>query len=193
MLPTALDQVSVTVDNKPAFVYFISCTQVNVLAPLDSFTGQSQVQLKNKAGASNTFLATEQSVSPALILAGATHYIVAQHADGSLVGPAALSQHGYTFTPAHVGETVVLYGFGFGLPTTPLTNGALMQNGSLPSMPTISINGVQAQVRFAGVISPGLYQINVVVPQGAMNGDNSISVSYGGSSIPDGALITVTT
>jgi uncharacterized protein (TIGR03437 family) len=190
-MPTALDQVSVTVNNKPAFVYYVSCNQVNVLTPLDSSAGPVPVQLKNKIGASNTLMVTMQNVSPALILAGGTHYVVAQHANGSLVGPASLSQPGYTFTPAHVGETVVLYGFGFGLPTGPLTNGAVTQTGSLASLPAVSINANPAQVQFAGVISPGLYQLNIVIPAGTMNGDNPIIVSYSGSSIPAGALITV--
>ncbi len=190
-MPMALDGVSVTVNGKPAFVYYISSSQVNVLTPLDSSTGTVQVQLKNSLGASNTVSANEDSVSPALILAGSTEYVVAQHSDYSLVGPTSLDQAGYTFTPAHVGETVLLYGFGFGLPTTPLTDGSQTQSGSLPVLPTVLINGAAAQARFAGVISPGLYQINVVIPSGAANGDNAISVSYDGRSIPSGALITV--
>ena len=68
---------------------------------------------------------------------------------------------------------------------------AYVARGSLPNLPTVLINGATAQVTFAGVISPGLYQINVVIPSGATNGDNSISVSYGGGSIPSGVLITV--
>ncbi|MEI9971732.1 MAG: hypothetical protein WDO73_06570 [Ignavibacteriota bacterium] len=35
-LPTQLDQVSVTIDGKAAYVYFISPTQINVLAPADT-------------------------------------------------------------------------------------------------------------------------------------------------------------
>jgi uncharacterized protein (TIGR03437 family) len=190
-MPTQLDGVSVTVNGKPAFVYFVSGSQVNVLTPLDSTTGPVQVQLKNNLGTSNTTSVSEVTDSPALILAGSTEYVVAQHSDYSLVGPAALDQPGYTFTPAHVGETVLLYGFGFGLPTAQLSNGLETQSGDLPTLPSILINGAVAQVKFAGLISPGLYQINVIIPSGATNGDNSISVSYGGFSIPSGALITV--
>jgi uncharacterized protein (TIGR03437 family) len=39
-MPTQLAGVSVMVSGKPAFVYFISKSQVNVLTPLDSATGQ---------------------------------------------------------------------------------------------------------------------------------------------------------
>jgi sugar lactone lactonase YvrE len=43
-MPTQLDGVSVTVNGKKAFVYFISGTQVNILTPPDAITGQVQVQ-----------------------------------------------------------------------------------------------------------------------------------------------------
>src|SRR3989442_4223779 len=38
-LPTALDGVSVTINNKPAYVYYISPTQINVQAPSDDSVG----------------------------------------------------------------------------------------------------------------------------------------------------------
>jgi hypothetical protein len=38
-LPTALDGVSVTLDGKPAFVYYISPTQINVQASSDATLG----------------------------------------------------------------------------------------------------------------------------------------------------------
>ena len=38
-LPTSLDGVSVTVNGKNAYVYYISPTQVNILTPPDAMTG----------------------------------------------------------------------------------------------------------------------------------------------------------
>jgi len=46
-------------------------------------------------------------------------------------------------------------------------------------------------VQFAGLISPGLYQFNVVVPASTAVGDNSVIASYGGTTTPAGTLITV--
>jgi uncharacterized protein (TIGR03437 family) len=51
--------------------------------------------------------------------------------------------------------------------------------------------GTQATVSFAGVISPGLYQFNVVIPPNAQNGDDTMTCSYGGFSTPNGDLIAV--
>ena len=42
-----------------------------------------------------------------------------------------------------------------------------MQSGALAPLPTIQIGGMPATVQFAGLVSPGLYQFNVVVPDGA--------------------------
>jgi uncharacterized protein (TIGR03437 family) len=39
--------------------------------------------------------------------------------------------------------------------------------------------------------SPGLYQLNIVIPAGTPNGNQSISCTYGGSATPAGDLIAV--
>jgi len=46
-------------------------------------------------------------------------------------------------------------------------------------------------VQYAGLISPGLYQINVVVPSAAANGDNQVIATYAGASSPTGAMVPV--
>jgi uncharacterized protein (TIGR03437 family) len=98
---------------------------------------------------------------------------------------------GYQFTPVAPGETVIFYAVGFGLPSTALVNGSITQSGALPTLPVIMIGGTQATVASASVISPGLYQFNVVIPLTAANGDNTVTCTYGGLSTPTGDLITV--
>jgi uncharacterized protein (TIGR03437 family) len=88
-------------------------------------------------------------------------------------------------------ETVVLYSVGFGLPTLTLIDGSATQSGALPTLPVIQIGGAAAAVQFAGIISPGLYQFNVIVPATAANGDNPLTVSYGGLATPAGSVIAV--
>ncbi len=190
-MPAQLDNVSVKVNNKPGYIYYVSPTQVNVLTPLDSTTGSVQVQLTNGANTSDPFTVNLKAVAPAFLPVGATKYIVAQHLDYSLVGPASMSVPGYTFTPAHPGETIILWADGFGLPVTTLTDGSATQSGSLPNPPVMTIGGAPATVGFAGVVAPGLYQFNVTVPSTATNGDNAVTASYGGFTAPAGALITV--
>jgi len=47
---------------------------------------------------------------------------------------------------------------GFGLPVSTLTAGSAVQTGPLPTLPQVTIGGTAADVQWAGLISPGLYQ-----------------------------------
>jgi len=191
-MPTELNGVSVTVNGNPAYVYFISPAQVNVLTPLDSTTGPVAVEVNNGGAASAAFTANLQAVSPGFLRFNDGIHIAARHADYSLLGPASLSVPGYTFTPAVPGEIILLYGDGFGLPVSTLTPGSAVQTGPLPTpWPQVTIGGTTATVRYAGLSSPGLYQINVVVPANAANGDNQVIATYAGASSPTGAMIPV--
>ena len=199
-MPTQLNGVSVMVNQKPAYMYFFcsavtssACAsdQVNVLTPLDSTVGPVQIVVTSSGTSSSPFTVNMQPAAPSFPLIGATNYIVATHADNSLVGPASLSVPGYPFSPARPGETIVIYGFGFGLPNSALTNGSSSQSGALPTRPTFVFGGIQASVIFAGVISPGLYQFNVVIPSTAASGDNLVTCTYNGQPSPVGDLIAI--
>jgi uncharacterized protein (TIGR03437 family) len=190
-MPTQVGNVSVTVNGNPAFIYYVSATQINVLTPLDNTLGPVQIVVTTATGVSLAYTATLRAVAPSFLLLGSTSYDAATHTSGSLLGPASLSAPGHSFTPAQKGETIVLYSTGFGLPTTALVNGSASQSGVLPSLPAVEIGGVAATVGFAGVISPGLYQLNVVVPSSVGSGDNQLSVSYGGFTSPLGVLLAV--
>jgi uncharacterized protein (TIGR03437 family) len=164
-MPTSLGGVSVKIGGKPAYVYFVSPNQVNVLAGLDSTTGIVNVEVTNGSVTSDPFPVTKASASPSFFYSGTTSYIAALHADYSLLGPASMSVPGYTFTPARSGETILLYGGGFGAAIGgTLLEGASTQSGVLPNFPAVTIGGKSASVTFSGVVAPGLYQFNVVVP-----------------------------
>jgi uncharacterized protein (TIGR03437 family) len=188
-MPTQLANVSVTVNGKPAFIYYVSPTQINALTPLDDSLGPVQVVVTNGAVSSAPATMNQRVAAPSLFLVGATNYVLATHVDYSLVGPQAISAPGYPFTPAKVGETIVLYITGLGLPSAPLVNGSATQYGAMPALPVVQFGTAQATVSYAYVVGPGTYQVGVVVPAGAANGDNPLSVSYGGATTPLGALI----
>src|ERR1035437_3031536 len=186
-MPAQLNGVSVTVNGKPAFIWFVSVGQVNALSPLDSTTGDVSVVVTNGAVASAPFTVKLRSASPSFLRIGATSYITATHADvnASLLGPASMSVPGYTFTPAKPGEIIVMYAVGFGLPGATLLNGSSSPFGTLTPLPVMQIGGAAANVQFAGINGfPGLYQFNVVVPPGTPDGDAQVSVSYAGAVTP---------
>ena len=188
-MPTALDGVSLTVNGKPAFIYYISQTQVNALTPLDSTTGLVQVQLKTNIGTSQYVSVQMQAYAPGFYQFLPAQYVAAVHLDKSLIGP--LTLYPGATTPAHPNETIVLFGNGFGQTAPAIVNGSEAQSGTLPVTPAIKIGGIAANVQFAGVVEPGLYQFNVVVPGNVPAGDNSIVATFNGVSTQAGALISI--
>ncbi len=196
-LPTQIGTISVTVNNNPAFIYFYcsaatdsacSTDQINILTPLDNTTGTVQVVVTNGSTVSSPFAVTMNKVAPAFLLFPGG-YIAARHLDFSLLGATTL--YPGSSTPAAPGETVLLYGSGFGLPTNALNNGSVSQSGSLPALPSCRVGANPAAVVGAALAGPGLYQINLTVPQNTPNGDNAVVCTYGGASTPSGDLITV--
>ncbi len=188
-MPVKLDGVTVTVNGKPAYVYFISPTQVNILTPPDAISGSVAVQVTNNGVASAAFTVVTQTASPSFFVFNGGPYIAATHADGSYIGPTTLYP-GLT-TPAQPGETIVLYANGFGQTSTPVVSGSQTQSGTLTPLPTITIGGVPATVVFAGLVAPGEFQFNMVVPASLGNGDQAVTATYSGLNTQAGTLITV--
>lgn len=188
-LPSQLDGVSVTVNGKAAYVYYISPTQVNVLTPPDALSGSVPVQVSVNGVAGNAFSAQAQTASPSLFLFDASPYVAATHSNGTLLGPTTLFPG--SSTPAKPGETVVLYANGFGSTTIPVISGSIVQSGALSPLPVIRVGDTAAIVQSAGLVSPGLYQFNVTIPQNTPDGDQPVTATYGGQSTQAGALLTV--
>jgi uncharacterized protein (TIGR03437 family) len=135
-LPTQLDHISVTVNNKAAFVYYISPTQINILTPPNTISGQVPVQVSNNGTVSGIFVAQAQVLSPSFFQFPGG-YVAAVHATGALIGPTA-AYPGST-TPAKPGEVISLFANGFGNTSIPVVSGSLMQSGILSPMPVVKI------------------------------------------------------
>jgi len=100
----------------------------------------------------------------------------------------SFSVPGYAFQP---GETISIYANGFGPTSAPVASGSVTQGGVLSPLPTITIGGKNAVVQYAGLISPGLFQFNIVVPASLAAGDQPIVATYGGASTQPGTLLSV--
>ena len=188
-MPSSLDGVSVTVNGKAAYVYYISWTQINILTPPDAISGTVEVVATNNGAVSNSFAAQTQPLSPSFFVFNGGPYVAAVHGNGTYVGSTSLIP-GLT-SPAKPGEIVTIYANGFGPTSVAVVSGAEMQSGTLAPLPAIQIGGITASVQFAGLVAPGEFQFNVVVPESLGNGDQAIVASYGGASTQAGTLITV--
>jgi len=196
-MPTQIGTVSVTINGKAAYVYYYcsastsACAsdQVNVLAPLDSATGDVQIIVTNGSSPSAPATASMKASVPSFFLFSA-NYVVATHANNGLLGPTTL--YPALSTPAGKNEPIVLYGTGFGLPSTSPALGSSSQGGSLPTLPVCKIGSDNVLVAFAGLIAPGLIQVNLTTPNTAATAsDRSISCTYNGASTPATDVITV--
>ena len=75
-MPIQIGGVSVTVNGKPAFVYYYcsavtsSCAsdQVNALTPIDNTLGQVNIVVTSVAGPSAPFAVNLKSVAPSILL-----------------------------------------------------------------------------------------------------------------------------
>lgn len=187
-LPTSLDGVSVTVNGKSAYVYYISPTQLNILTPPNPTQGTVMVQVTRNASSSTAFPVQAQALSPSFFVFNGGPYVAATHSNGSLIGPASL--YPGSSTPAKPSEVVEIYANGFGTTSTPVVAGAIAQSGTLSPLPVVTVGGIAATVQFAGLVGPGEFQFNVVIPPNAPSGDNAIVATYGGAEAP-AELITV--
>lgn len=196
-MPTELGGVSVTVNGRPGFVSFYcsaatsavcASDQVNVLAPLDDATGPVDVVVTSGGVSSAPFPVTLVPVMPSFLRLGATAYATASHADYSLLAPRNL--YPGISTPAAPGEVAVLWAVGFGLPVPPLTNGSSSQFGVLQETPVCTVAGYPADA-VGYLVAPGLYQLNVTIPEQTPSGDNPVRCTYLGSATVPGTWITV--
>lgn len=90
------------------------------------------------------------------------------------------------------GDVVELFGVGFG-PTNPPVAAGQPFTGAAPTVSpvTVTIGGIQAKVLFSGISAAGLYQINLVIPDGLASGDQPLQASVGGSQTVSGPVVTI--
>ncbi len=198
-LPTDLGNVTVTVDGKLAYLVFVSPSQINFQAPDDTVTGPVNVVVTNALGTA-TSTVTLSAYAPSFMLFDSRYAAAViptpngsgYYANGSydLAGPAG--HFSFNTRPAKPGEVVELYGVGFG-PTNPPIESGIGFGFAAPTVSpvAVTIGGVAATVQFSGLVSPGLYQLNVVVPSGLVSGDQVVQASVGGASTSGATYLTV--
>ena len=190
-LPTQLDGVSVTINGQPAFVEYISDTQINAQAPTNAGMGAASVVVVVNGVSSSPAIVQLLPTSPAFFM-WAGKYAVATRQDYSYIGPATL--YPGTTTPAKPGDVVILWGTGFG-PTSPDVPAGVEVSGApyVSNPPLITIGGLPVQVVGAALApgAVGLYQIAVILPNALPDGDQEVIAQAGGVTSPSSVYITV--
>lgn len=195
--PTVLENVQVSVDNKPAAVAFVSPSQVNVQVPDGIASGPIPVRVRTPGGETAAATITGAARAPGLLapanfVRNGRQYVGALFPDGStFVGPSGLVA-GANFRGARPGERVLIYGVGFGATDPAIPSGQIVAGTS--TVPGLQIRIGDQPVTFEyGGLAPnfvGLYQFNLVVPNLAA-GDYPVVMTVGSISTQSNLFFTV--
>ena len=161
-MPTNLAGVQVYFEGWPAYLYYVSPLQINLLVPASLLPGDFQFWVDRQGTRGPIVTVTLQSAAPALF-----EYpwgtAIATHLDGSLCDDAA---------PAAAGEIISLWATGLGN-TIPKVQDGVLPTGAQPlaqmSEFSVSIGGTAvnpSDILYAGVAPgfAGLYQVNLQLP-----------------------------
>ncbi len=169
--PTSLDGTQVTIGGKAAYVSAISPTLVTALLPADVEAGPQMLTVTTAAGTTEPYTVMVEASQPALYTPPAfqvdgKRYVAALLSDGSYALPAG-SVDGTNSRPARPGETVVLYGAGFGA-VTPMSGVGeiVLQSNTLATPVEVYFGDTQASVLSQGLApgNVGVYKFEVMVP-----------------------------
>jgi len=195
--PTQLGNVVVTIDSRPAYLWYVSPGQINAQVPADSNTGGVTVAVTTPGGTA-TQTVSLSSVSPSFSLFTSKYPVAIVMTPGApgnsglgydIIGPSGAFS--FPSRPVRSGETVILYGVGFGATDPPVTPGqafsGLAYSGTVPN---ILIGDIPVEVDFAGIVEAGLFQFNVVVPN-AGGGDLILQAYINGASTQSSIYLTL--
>jgi len=154
LLPTTVDGVTVTLNGQPAFIAYVSPVQINVVTPAGlANSGTVTVVVSNNTLTSATINVSPAPLAPSLFLNGANAaYGVFLHANGTVIGPTTITGA----TPAAPGETIIMFGTGFGVTNPGAVSGGVVTTAApLLLTPAILFDNVPGRVAFAGLIATG--------------------------------------
>ena len=188
-LPESLDGVSVRINGLTGFPSYISPTQINVQAPTDnSITDGTSVlvTVTSPLGVARA-LAVARRLAPAMFLLGSQR-VAALNLDGSIVAPTEAFAGSH---PAKPGDYVAIYLTGLGPTDPPIPAGKMLPAPAPTTNPvSVTVSGKPARVTFAGLVTPGLYQVNIVVPD-VPDGDNLVSLQIGTVTSQNSGLLAI--
>lgn len=185
-LPTSLTGISVYVNNLASSVFFVSPGQINFLIPYEAGGTTATIVVERQGVTGPAVTIPLDPVSPGLFQWNGA-FAVAEHADGSLISPAA---------PAQGGEIVVLYCAGLGHTIPDVPPGSIVSTAATilaAAQLGIVINGAPCAsciVYYAGLTPgfAGLYQINLRLPD-SLPSDPAIQIAIGAISSPAGVQL----
>jgi uncharacterized protein (TIGR03437 family) len=196
--PTSLSGTTVTVAGAPAFVAYVSPGQVNVQVPSGIPSGPQPIVVTTPGGSSIPYTINVNATEPGLLaplsfVIGGKQNVVALFSNTlTYVLPVAVS--GIATARAKPGDSITLYGIGFGPVTPNIVAGQIVQQvNQVQADFAITFANVSATVTYAGLVPEivGLFQFNVVVPNIAASDAVPVAFTLGGVSGTQNLVIAI--
>ncbi len=199
--PLALGGTTVTINKVPVALSYVSPTLINAYVPSSAGNVNGAVTVTvtdaNGTGTGTTVFA---QASPALCVLGDGKHVagiilrsngLGAYGGGTydIIGPAG-SSLGYPTVPVKAGDSIVLFGTGFGGTDRPESI-PLSGISRAISRVGIVIGSTSLEPTFAGLSSPGIFQFNLTLPQGLQSGDQPLAATVIGLSSQKNVFITV--
>jgi uncharacterized protein (TIGR03437 family) len=172
-LPTKLGGTTVLVNNTVVPLFYTSYGQIAFQMPVDMPIGTAIVQVQRDDGS----ISNKASVQ---VAARAPRLLVAVNQNGSVNSASA---------PAHVGDALTIYAIGFGQTSPAVATGAPSPAAEplarVTPVPIVGFGSALSRISvdplFAGLTPTfaGLFQVNVVVPDGTPSGAVDLVVAAG--------------
>ena len=171
--PTSLSGTAVVIGGQAAYMDFVSPNQINAQVPSNIAAGQQPLIVTTSSfGASTAYTLTVNAIQPGLLAPPAFNingkqYVAALFSDGATFALPPSSIGGLPSRTARRGDTITLYGVGFGAVAPVIPAGQIVLQNNVLALPVrVMFGQVEASVTYAGLApnAIGLYQLNVVVP-----------------------------
>ena len=183
-LPTTLGDTSVTFNNIPVPLFFVSGTQINAQVPFELMAGAGTVTAQVKRG-------SETSAAQPIGIAAVSPGVFTLNEQGTGAGAILHAEDFQPVSesaPAQPGEFLAIFCTGLGPVQPEVLSGDVAPTAEplarTDSPPMVNIAGIAADVTFSG-LAPGfvgLYQVNVQVPLGVPSGVQDVEIIINGVS-----------
>lgn len=169
--PEQLAGVKVAINGVAAPLNFVTDGQISLLVPRELPGESAEIVVTSELGSSTPVRAPLFQVMPGLFFDAVTG-----EAKALVAGTGQLTSQ----RPAARGEYLEIYTTGLG----PVEPSAIPDLFETVNKPAVVVGGVAAEVSFSGLspVTPGLYQINARVPEGAPPGKVKLRIDIAGRS-----------
>lgn len=193
-LPVTLAGVRVRVFDRDGYPYFVSPTEVRLIAPDNPLSNtRFALTVVNNGRASNSYVANTLPRNPEFFRLKGTRYVEARfRADGVVAAPEGVLADGAASRLVLPGEEILLFGTGCGA-TDPVVPADRMTKDAMAAVTdpvVLTIGGKPAVVAFAGAVGNGVCRVDATVPE-LPAGDAEVILRIGNFLSADAVLLAV--